>query len=56
MKELGFNMDFAPVADIQTNPENKVIGNRAFSTEAKEVSEMVSEVVKGFLAENFHQL
>ena len=49
MKELGFNMDFAPVADIQTNPENKVIGNRAFSTEAKEVS----EVVKGFLAENF---
>ena len=30
-KELGFNLDFAPVADVFSNPENTVIGNRAFS-------------------------
>jgi beta-N-acetylhexosaminidase len=27
---LGFNMDFAPVLDINSNPKNPVIGNRAF--------------------------
>ena len=31
LKDLGFNLDFAPVADCNTNPENVVIGNRAFS-------------------------
>lgn len=53
MKDLGFNLDFAPVADVQTNPDNKIIGNRAFSTDAKEASKMVEAVVKGFLKENF---
>ncbi len=53
MNELGFNMNFAPIADIQTNPENKVIGNRAFSHEADEVSKMVKATVKGFLSQNF---
>ncbi|MDD4795415.1 MAG: glycoside hydrolase family 3 protein [Bacilli bacterium] len=53
MKDLGFNLDFAPVADVQTNPNNKIIGNRAFSTDAKEASKMVEAVVKGFLKENF---
>lgn len=32
--EYGFNMDFAPVADVFTNPQNTVIGRRAFSTDA----------------------
>lgn len=30
---LGFSMDFAPVLDVHTNPQNPVIGDRAFSTE-----------------------
>ena len=30
---LGFSMDYAPVLDVHTNPENPVIGDRAFSTE-----------------------
>lgn len=47
-KELGFNLDFAPVADIYSNPENTVIGERAFCTESETVSEMVGACVRGF--------
>ncbi len=28
---FGFNLDFAPVADVRSNPENTVIGDRAYS-------------------------
>lgn len=47
IKELGFNLDFAPVADINTNTENTEIGNRSFGSDTKLVSEMVSQEVKG---------
>ena len=30
LKTYGLNLDFAPVADVNTNPANTVIGNRAF--------------------------
>ena len=49
---LGFNMDFAPDADIFTNPENKVIGKRAYGTEPDLVSSMADEAVKGFRDQN----
>ena len=45
--ELGFNLDFAPVADINTNAENTEIGNRSFGSEPKTVADMVSQEVKG---------
>ena len=32
---LGFNVDFAPVLDVHTNPQNPIIGDRAFGTEPK---------------------
>ena len=35
--ELGFNVDFAPVADVLSNPNNTVIGNRAFSDDHKKL-------------------
>ncbi len=47
IKEYGFTMDFAPVADINTNPENIVIGNRAFGSEPELVSRMVSAYLDG---------
>lgn len=47
LKEYGFNMDFAPVADINTNPENIVIGDRAFGDDPVLVSRMVSEYLDG---------
>ena len=35
----GFNMDFAPDADVLTNPENEVIGERSFGPDPALVSE-----------------
>ena len=48
MKEYGMNLDLAPVADIFSNPNNTVIGDRAFGKDAKSVSLMVNACVKGF--------
>ena len=47
IKELGFNLDFAPVADVRTNESNTEIGNRSFGDNAKLVARMVKQVVKG---------
>ncbi|WP_105615970.1 glycoside hydrolase family 3 protein [Vallitalea okinawensis] len=47
LSELGFNLDFAPVADVNTNPNNPVIGERAFGTDPLLVGTMVAEEVKG---------
>lgn len=46
LKEIGFNMDFAPVADVNTNPNNPVIGDRAFSSDPLIVAAMVGEAIK----------
>ena len=45
--QLGFNVDFAPVADVLTNPANSVIGSRSFGSDAYLVADMVSMEVKG---------
>ena len=47
VKQYGFDIDFAPVADVNTNPRNVVIGARAFSNEPKEAAEMVKAYLKG---------
>ena len=48
--ELGINVDFAPVADVNTNPDNPVIGTRAFSSDpqaaASKVAEFISAIQK----------
>ncbi len=49
LKELNFNMDFAPVADILTNPVNIVVKKRSFGSDANLVSGMVEAEVRGFL-------
>ncbi len=48
ISELGFNLDFAPVADVDSNPDNPVIGDRSFSSDATVASEMVAAAVQGF--------
>ncbi|MCC6647306.1 MAG: beta-N-acetylhexosaminidase [Polyangiaceae bacterium] len=35
---IGFNLDFAPVLDVDTNPANPVIGDRAFSSDPREAA------------------
>lgn len=47
LKDYGFNMNFAPVADVNTNPENVVIGDRSFGDNPVYVSRMVSEYLDG---------
>lgn len=37
LSSVGFNMDFAPVVDVNTNPDNPVIGDRAFGDEVEPV-------------------
>ena len=44
---LGFNLDFAPVADVLTNAENTVIGPRSFGADASVNAKMVSRAVEG---------
>lgn len=39
LASLGFNLNYAPVVDINSNPANPVIGARAFGTSPQEVSE-----------------
>lgn len=43
----GFNMDFAPVADVNTNPDNPVIGTRAFSSDAATAAQMAGAMADG---------
>ena len=47
LKAYGFNLDFAPVADVNTNPHNPVIGNRAFSADAVMAAEMAAAFAEG---------
>ena len=47
LKELGFNMDFAPVADVMTVGNNEDIGDRSFGTEPSAVADMVAAEVEG---------
>ncbi len=48
LKTYGFNVDLAPVADVNTNPQNVVIGDRAFGSDPTKVAQMVASAVKGF--------
>lgn len=47
LAEYGFNMDFAPVADVNTNPNNPVIGTRAFSSDPGIAAQMASSMADG---------
>ena len=44
---LGFNLDFAPVADVVTNPNNTEIGSRSFSSDPFIAAKMVGSMVSG---------
>ncbi len=52
LSELGFNLNFAPVADIYNNESNKVIGRRSFGTKKEQVSPMVISYSEGLLSED----
>lgn len=52
LKDYGFNLDFAPDADVLTNPENTAIGERSFGSDPNLTAQMVAEEVKGFQQQN----
>lgn len=51
LKSLGFNLNFAPVMDINSNPDNPVIGNRAFGSVPDVVLRHGRAVSKGMEAQ-----
>jgi beta-N-acetylhexosaminidase len=47
VSQLGINFIFAPVADINNNPENPVINTRSFGSDKERVSRMVVSYIEG---------
>ncbi|MBA3819533.1 MAG: beta-N-acetylhexosaminidase, partial [Deltaproteobacteria bacterium] len=47
LRALGFDIDFAPVLDIHTNPANPIIGDRAFGTEPETVARRALAFARG---------
>lgn len=52
IKSLGFNVDFAPVSDVNNNPANPIIGARSFSDDPEIVSKNVIAFIQGLKANN----
>ncbi len=50
VRALGFDVDFAPVIDVDTNPANPVIGDRSFHRDAKEVARLGVALARGLEA------
>ncbi len=47
---VGFDIDFAPVLDVHTNPANPVIGDRAFATTPEMVARLAGAFARGLAA------
>lgn len=52
LQSFGLNMDYAPVLDVNSNPKNPVIGDRAYGNEINIVSQMGIAVMKGLQQKN----
>ncbi|ALX49970.1 glycoside hydrolase family 3 N-terminal domain-containing protein [Lentibacillus amyloliquefaciens] len=48
MKATGFNWNYSPLADVNTNPNNPVIGVRSFGENTELVSDMTVAQVEGY--------
>ena len=47
LRLFGVNVDFAPVCDVLSNPDNPVIGDRAFGTTPSHVAEQATAFLRG---------
>ncbi len=47
LASMGFNMDLAPCVDVNSNPNNPIIGVRSYSDDPKLVGEFASEFIRG---------
>lgn len=53
LKQLGFNLNFSPVVDLNLNDEQGIIGklDRSFSADPERVTAVAAEFVRGFNAQ-----
>ena len=51
-KRMGINWDFAPVVDVNTNPNNPIIGNRSFGSEVSNVTQSALSYANGLQDNN----
>lgn len=49
LKDFGINLNFAPCIDVNTNPDNPIIAERAFSDDPDEVIKFAKIVVETYL-------
>ena len=47
LRAVGITLDYAPVLDIHTNPDNPVIGDRALADDASLVARLGTAIVRG---------
>jgi beta-N-acetylhexosaminidase len=47
LRQFGWNINFAPVLDVDSNPQNPVIGERSYGDHADTVIEIGTSVMKG---------
>lgn len=52
LSALGINVDYAPAIDVNSNPENPVIGIRSFSSNPQIVSNLGVQMINGIQGEN----
>lgn len=52
LNELGVHLNFSPVLDVNTNPDNPVIGFRSFGESAMVVSNLGNEMIRGMESRN----
>ena len=51
LRATGINLDFAPVLDLDLNPENQVIGDRSFGSEPELVARLGVGFIRGIQAQ-----
>jgi beta-N-acetylhexosaminidase len=52
LETFGFNLNYAPVLDVNSNPDNPIIGNRSFGNNPEIVSELGIQTMKGIQSQN----
>ena len=50
LRAMNFDIDYAPVLDVDSNPDNPIIGDRSFSRDPSQVSLLGSALVQGLQA------
>lgn len=49
LNEFGYNMNFAPVLDVNSNPKNPVIGDRSFGSDSNQVAKIGIATMHGMM-------